>query len=115
MNKEVIPLTDDHCIMAGLLVLLAVPTHLVGKPIAWVLELSAPLASWHTHHELSLCQGINLGTKNKQDQGTYFYQDLVTLMHFRYRHPRSLVQSVLSLVSPPHLGNDTTGVKMLLV
>jgi len=47
-------LTLDHDVLTSLLVLLAPTTDLVGKAIALVVEVSAVLTSWHTHHQLSL-------------------------------------------------------------
>ena len=54
------PRTDDcHQIQAGLLVMLTVPAHLLGKPIAGMLELGATLTGRHLHHQLPLGQDVS--------------------------------------------------------
>src|SRR5467141_1112560 len=60
---------DDYQIQAGLLVMLTAPTHLLGKPIARMLELHAPLTGWHPCHQLPLGQNVSREAKQLERKG----------------------------------------------
>src|SRR5882672_7444163 len=63
-------LTDDNYqIQEGLLVMLTVPAHLLGKPIACMLELRAPLTGWHLCNQLPLGQGVSWEAKQLEQKG----------------------------------------------